>query len=116
MLPSFTEPPNTEAKELPVPSVPGGGLTSSILSSLDSKWPIPTISLLQFAFEGDNRGDAGIFVALLNRVLKLNLQSEFSAPFNRGYSEARFPLTGVTEPESWKQGLFGTLHDQTMFG
>lgn len=85
MLPSFTKPSNTEAAESLVPSIPGGGLTHRFLSSLDNKWPIPTISLLQYVFEGDNRGDAGIFVALLNRVLKLNLQSEFTSQLYGGH-------------------------------
>jgi len=84
---------------------------------LDSKWPIPTISLLQYVFEGDNRGYAGTFVALLNRVLKLDLQSEFTFQFTAATLNALVTLIGVIEPESWKQGLFGTPHDhQTMFG
>jgi len=68
--------------------MPGGGLTYRLLSSLDNQWPIPIISVLQYVFEGDNRGDASIFVALLNRVLKLNLQSEFTSQFCGGYSDA----------------------------
>lgn len=88
MLPSFTKPSNTEATESLVPSILGGGLTYRFLSSLDNKWPIPTISLLQYVFEGDNRGDAGILVALLNRVLKLNLQSEFNYQFYGVYPHA----------------------------
>lgn len=90
LLPSFTT-PNAEAKEPPVPPIPGGGLTYRFLSSLDSKWPIPTLSLMQYVFEGDNRADAGIFVALLNRVLKLNLQSEFTSQFHGRYSNRWAP-------------------------
>lgn len=82
-----------------VPSIPGGGLTYRFLSSLDNKWPIPTISLLQYVFEGDNRGDAGIFVALLNRVLKLNLQSEFTSQFY-----GRYPNVCPKESLSQKVG------------
>jgi hypothetical protein len=72
---SETEPVQT--KDGDIPFIPSGGLTRRILQSLGPDWPIPTFALLHFVFEGDNRGDAGMLVALVNQVLDLKLQSEF---------------------------------------
>ncbi|CAG7846171.1 Proteasome assembly chaperone 2 {ECO:0000256/PIRNR:PIRNR010044} [Serendipita indica DSM 11827] len=79
-----------------VPVIPGGGLARRILSSLSTA-NIPTLAILQFVMEGDNRGDAGMMVAVLNRVLDLDLQA-------------------IKEPGSWKNGLFGSNHDGSLFG
>jgi hypothetical protein len=61
-------------------------------------------SLLQFAFEGDNRADAQILASVVSKL--------FGGPSG---------LTGVSkvewkQPESWNGGLFGTPHDQTLYG
>jgi len=94
-LKSETEPAQT--KDGDIPFIPSGGLTRRMLQSLGPDWPIPTFALLHFVFEGDNRGDAGMLVALVNEVFELKLQQ-------------------IQEPESWKKGLFGPSHDGSLFG
>ena len=71
-LKSETEPAQT--KDGDIPFIPSGGLTRRMLQSLGPDWPIPTFALLHFVFEGDNRGDAGMLVALVNEVFELKLQ------------------------------------------
>jgi hypothetical protein len=71
-LRSETEPVQT--KDGDIPFIPSGGLTRRMLQSLGPDWPIPTFALLHFVFEGDNRGDAGMLVALVNQVFELKLQ------------------------------------------
>ncbi|RDB25176.1 Proteasome assembly chaperone 2 [Hypsizygus marmoreus] len=80
-----------------IPFIPGGGLTRRILRALPDGWPIPTASLLQFVLEGDNRADAKLFAAVVAKVV------------GQGSTEWR-------QPASWKQGLFGAPHDQTLYG
>ena len=84
-------------KDTAIPFIPGGGLTRRILSSIPSRWPIPTASLLQFVLEGDNRTDAGLFATAVAKVVGLHLPENW------------------TQPNSW-QGLFGAPHDQTLYG
>ncbi|KAG8809742.1 hypothetical protein FRC19_005037 [Serendipita sp. 401] len=99
-LPDYLQTEAAKAKEGEgdtVPFIPGGGLTRRMLSSIGPEWKIPTLAILQFVMEGDNRGDSGMQVALLNRLLQLHIQS-------------------IKEPESWKQGLFGSTHDGSLFG
>ncbi|KAF5322168.1 hypothetical protein D9619_001700 [Psilocybe cf. subviscida] len=79
-----------------IPFIPGGGLTRRILSSIPSGWPIPTASVLQFVIEGDNRPDAGYLASVATRILNSD-------------------ITQWREPTSWR-GLFGTPHDQTLYG
>jgi len=83
--------------EGPIPFIPGGGLTRRILHNLPESWDIPTAALLQFVLEGDNRSDASLMAAVVAKVLSLEVQ-EWRQPF------------------SWQQGLFGTPHDQTLYG
>jgi proteasome assembly chaperone 2 len=60
---------------------------------------IPTISLLQFVVEGDNRADANLFAVVVAKVLAADkLIPEWE------------------QPTSWTQGLFGTVHDQSLYG
>ncbi|KAF8200712.1 PAC2 family-domain-containing protein [Pholiota molesta] len=80
-----------------VPFIPGGGLTRRILSSIPKGWEIPTASLLQFVLEGDNRADAGFLASVVVKVI------------GKEISQWR-------QPSSWKDGLFGTPHDQTLYG
>ncbi|KAG8796677.1 hypothetical protein FRC17_007969, partial [Serendipita sp. 399] len=50
-----------EADPTFVPFIPGGGLTRRMLSlTASSEWAIPTLAILQFVMEGDNRADAGM--------------------------------------------------------
>ncbi|KAF9051110.1 hypothetical protein BDZ89DRAFT_1056982 [Hymenopellis radicata] len=83
----------------PVPFIPGGGLTRRILSSLPSSWPIPTVSLLQFVLEGDNKADAQMLASVVAQV------GSFHALIKQW-----------KQPTSWSAGLFGTPHDQTLYG
>jgi proteasome assembly chaperone 2 len=84
-------------KDSAIPFIPGGGLTRRILNSLPPQWPVPTASLLQFVLEGDNRRDAALFAAVAAKVVGL-------------------PLEHWTQPNSWKQGLFGAPYDRTLYG
>ncbi|KAJ3511611.1 hypothetical protein NLJ89_g3997 [Agrocybe chaxingu] len=79
------------------PFIPGSGITRRILSSIPSGWNIPTASVLQFVLEGDNRADAGLLASVVVKVLGKQ-------------------ITQWRQPESWRDGLFGTPHDQTLFG
>jgi len=104
-IPEYTSPvsqhPQSCANEGSIPFIPGAGLTRRLLSSVESKktWSIPTASLLQFAVEGDNRGDANLFAVVVAKVLAVDkLIREWK------------------QPTSWMQGLFGTVHDQSLYG
>ncbi|KAI9509734.1 PAC2 family-domain-containing protein [Russula earlei] len=100
-IPEYSSPvvqyPGGTHDEGPIPFIPGGGLTRRILSNLPESWAIPTAALLQFVLEGDNRSDASFMAAVVAKVLSLKVQ-EWKQPF------------------SWQQGLFGTPHDQTLYG
>jgi len=100
-IPEYSSPvsqyPSASHDEGPIPFIPGGGLTRRILSSLPESWEIPTAALLQFVLEGDNRSDASLLAAVVAKVLSLEVR-EWKQPF------------------SWQQGLFGTPHDQTLYG
>ncbi|KAF8973158.1 PAC2 family-domain-containing protein [Flammula alnicola] len=80
-----------------IPFIPGGGLTRRILSSIPAGWDIPTASLLQFVLEGDNRADAGFLASVVVKVLGKD-------------------ITQWKQPSSWRDGLFGSPHDQTLYG
>ncbi|KAG8979635.1 hypothetical protein FRB93_010008 [Tulasnella sp. JGI-2019a] len=84
-----------------IPGLPGSGLTRQILSSLPAFFP-PTGLILEYALEGDNRDDARILAGAVARCL----QKELGITGQEGWRE----------PSSWKEGLFGTTHDQTLFG
>ncbi|KAG6866737.1 hypothetical protein C0991_011396 [Blastosporella zonata] len=100
-VPAYTSPvlqsPHEPAQDDGVPFIPGGGLTRRILMSLPKAWPIPTATLLQFVLEGDNRADARLFAAVVAKVVGHDV-------FN------------WKQPNSWNVGLFGTPHDQTLYG
>ncbi|KAG6920272.1 hypothetical protein DXG01_005041 [Tephrocybe rancida] len=89
--------PYESLQEHSVPFIPGGGLTRRILTSLPKDWSIPTATLLQFVLEGDNRGDARLFAAVVAKVV--------------GHD-----LTEWRQPSSWNVGLFGAPHDQALYG
>ncbi|KAF9644611.1 hypothetical protein BDM02DRAFT_3174403 [Thelephora ganbajun] len=87
-----------------VPFIPGGGLTRRILSSFPQKWSTPILSLLQFVSEGDNRTDAQLLASVVSRL--------FDAPSTgNGVNKIEWK-----QPKSWNGGLFGTPHDQTLYG
>lgn len=88
----------------PVPFIPGGGLTRRILSSVPEKWSTPVLSLLQFVFEGDNRADAQLLASVVSKVFD-------ALPTDKRGSEIDWK-----QPKSWDAGLFGTPHDQTLYG
>ncbi|KAJ7593999.1 PAC2 family-domain-containing protein [Mycena floridula] len=114
--PSLSSSPLHSLSELPIPSysspvpqhvtnsgaeseiafIPGGGLTRRFLSALPQNWPIPTASILQFVLEGDNREDAYLLASVVVKVVNVECAS-------------------WKEPASWK-GVFGTPHDQTLYG
>jgi proteasome assembly chaperone 2 len=97
-IPTYISP---SPKPGPVPFIPGGGLTRRILSSAGAQWPVPTVAVLQFVMEGDNREDARLMATVVARVLGL---------------VEHLPPNGWKEPPSWGQGLFGTNHDSTLYG
>jgi len=117
-IPEYTSPvmqhPQSSANEGSIPFIPGGGLThrflSSILPSLNAKaspilnpipkkWSIPTAALLQFVVEGDNTADANLFAVVVAKVLAVDAL-----------------IREWKQPTSWTQGLFGTVHDQSLYG
>jgi hypothetical protein len=69
-----------------VPPIPGGGLAHRIFASLNDSsdsergtsistaWSVPMVGILHFVFEGDNRGDAGMLLAIVNQALDLKIQ------------------------------------------
>jgi len=105
-IPVYSSPnQNHEQVDIPhneIPFIPGGGLTRRVLQSIATRtqpWVTPTAALVQFALEGDNRADARLLTSLVAKILGLDeLIKEWR------------------EPSSWKQGLFGTPHDQTLYG
>ncbi|KAL4073931.1 PAC2 family-domain-containing protein [Scleroderma yunnanense] len=80
-----------------IPFVPGGGLTRRILSSIPTSWKIPTVCLLQYVVEGDNRLDAHLLATVLAKLLNTH-------------------TTSWKQPTTWSDGLFGSPHDQTLYG
>ncbi|KAG5648633.1 hypothetical protein DXG03_003244 [Asterophora parasitica] len=100
-IPTYTspvlQPGPAHTEEGDVPFIPGGGLTRRLLSSLPEGWSIPTASLLQFVLEGDNRADARLFAAVVAKVV--------------GHDRTEW-----RQPSSWRAGLFGAPHDQTLYG
>lgn len=89
---------DTANKTSSIPLIPGGGLTRRLLSLIDSSdWSIPTAAIMQFILEGDNRADAEFLANVVSRVLELGVST-------------------WQQPPSWNAGLFGTPHDQTLYG
>jgi len=87
-----------------VPFIPGGGLTRRILSSFPQQWSTPILSLLQFVFEGDNRADAQLLASVVPKLFDVSSTKH-------GASEIEWK-----QPKSWNSGLFGTPHEQTLYG
>jgi len=82
-----------------LPNLPGAGLTKRILTSIPEEWIIQSGTLIWMGMEGDNREDAGMVAAVIAKILSVDgIIKEWK------------------EPESWKQGLFGTPNDSTLFG
>jgi len=84
--------------EDPVHFIPGAGLTRRLLSSIPKSWSIPTAALLRFALDGDNRDDALSLASVTAEIVGV-------PPSNVEWKQ----------PKSWT-GLFGTPHDQTLYG
>jgi len=79
--------------------LPSSGLTVPILRSFRSNSAVPpTATIMQYVLEGDNREDAVMMATITARALGVTEQFDWK------------------EPSGWKQGLFGTPHDQTLFG
>jgi proteasome assembly chaperone 2 len=91
--------PLSPSNEGPVPFVPGGGLTRRILTAIPAQWRVPTGALLQFAAEGDNRTDAAFMASVVAKIFSLDGK-----------------IQKWVQPKSWQQGLFGTPHDQSLYG
>jgi len=102
-IPAYTSPvqqePQNAKEDNTIPFIPGGGLTRRILNSLPNGWSVPTACLLQFVFEGDNRADANILASVVAKVI--------------GVEASCLPWK---QPNSWRVGLFGTPHDQSLYG
>jgi len=102
-IPAYTspvqqEPQNPDENNI-IPFIPGGGLTRRILKSLPDGWSVPTACLLQFVFEGDNRADASILASIVAKVIGIDTNC---LPWK--------------QPSSWREGLFGAPHDQSLYG
>jgi len=95
-LPSII-PPYTEKQDLSSLRLPSSGITKQLLLSLPTSGFPSTGVVLQYVLEGDNREDAYLMATNVARTL--------------GLQEFKWK-----EPSSWKQGLFGAPHDQTLFG
>lgn len=91
------QPPQEGAERSAISFIPGGGLTRRILSSFPAGWTIPTACLLQFVLEGDNQADAGLLASVVVKVVGKD-------------------ITQWRQPGSWRDGLFGTPHDQSLYG
>ncbi|KAG7446322.1 uncharacterized protein BT62DRAFT_1075904 [Guyanagaster necrorhizus] len=102
-IPKYSSPvpqwPQDENDEPDIPFIPGGGLTRRTLASLPREWIIPTVALLQFVLEGDNRADAHMLAIVATKVAGIESH-----------------IGELKQPSSWNQGLFGTPHDQTLYG
>jgi proteasome assembly chaperone 2 len=102
-IPAYTSPVQQDPQNLQenntIPFIPGGGLTRRILNSLPDGWSVPTACLLQFVFEGDNRADANILASIVAKAI--------------GVDPSCLPWK---QPSSWREGLFGAPHDQTLYG
>jgi len=80
-----------------IPFIPGGGITRRLLS-LPKDWSIPIAVLLRFALDGDNRADAYSLASIVAQIVGVDLN-----------------MIEWKQPESWS-GLFGTPHDQSLYG
>jgi len=104
-IPPYTSPVSQRpfdgagTKETTVPFIPGGGLTRRLLASLPQPWSTPTAALLQFVLEGDNTGDARLMAGVVSKALGIDSK-----------------IAAWKQPKSWDRGLFGTPHDQTLYG
>jgi proteasome assembly chaperone 2 len=88
----------------------------------------PTAAVVQYVLEGDNREDAVVMATIAARALGVAEQSgkdlEGLCDPWRLHVVSCFPpewnilsrFEAWKEPSSWKQGLFGAPHDQTLFG
>ena len=101
-IPAYTSPvqqePQNSEENNAIPFIPGGGLTRRILNSLPDGWSVPTACLLQFVFEGDNQADANILASVVAKVIGI----DGCLPWK--------------QPSSWREGLFGAPHDQSLYG
>lgn len=97
--PLITTTNQTPGTELPV--IPGSGVTRKLVSSLSPEFPCMGV-ILEYVLEGDNRADAALLASALSR----SLHKELGMTENERWKE----------PPSWQQGLFGTAHDQSLFG
>ncbi|KAG8213877.1 hypothetical protein J3R82DRAFT_10621 [Butyriboletus roseoflavus] len=102
-IPSYSSPSSrdlrSEGSSWHVPFIPGGGITHRLLSSIPDSWQIPTVCLLQYAMEGDNRLDAQLLATVAAKALG-----------------STTVISTWTQPKAWAHGLFGTPHDQTLYG
>jgi len=98
-IPGYAPQENTGVIGSGLPIIPGSGLTRRIISSIPSDWPIPVLSLLQYALQGDNREDAYLLASVALKVL------------NRDSL-----IREWRQPSSWNDGLFGGPHDQSLYG
>ncbi|KAF8515449.1 PAC2 family-domain-containing protein [Gautieria morchelliformis] len=98
LLPSLPQ-YNSSQKSVKGPSLPGGGLTRRVLLSIPENWSINTGFLVWMGMEGDNRDDAALVAGVIAKILSTDGQ-----------------IKEWKEPESWRQGLFGSSNDHTLFG
>ncbi|KAF8586688.1 hypothetical protein K439DRAFT_1631393, partial [Ramaria rubella] len=81
------------------PSLPGGGLTRRLLSSISDNLSSNTGFLIWMGMEGDNRDDAKFVANAIAKILSVEEK-----------------IKEWKEPESWQHGLFGTPNDHSLFG
>ena len=99
-----------------VSSMPGGGLTRRILTSIPERWTIGTGFLVWMGMEGDNRADAALMADALAKLFVADGRKK--GQFQSSYLSLLWTErhTDWIEPRSWQQGLFGTPNDQALFG
>lgn len=93
-LPTLNPSPNDDAT-VPGPVIPGAGLARRLLAAHGSV--PPRIALVQFVAEGDNIPDAHAMASMVANTLKSKIQE-------------------WKQPPSWNFGMYGTPHDQQLFG
>ncbi|KAF8598696.1 hypothetical protein BDV93DRAFT_526612 [Ceratobasidium sp. AG-I] len=92
-LPTLDPPPDNDDRAGAV--IPGTGLARRLLAAPGSH--PPRIALVQFVAEGDNIPDAHAMASMVANTLKIEIQ-------------------GWKQPASWNFGMYGTPHDQQLFG
>ena len=79
---------------------------------------IDTGFLVWMGMEGDNRDDATFVASVIAKVLSTDdkIEGHQSILIFPHHTHLIYVTSEWKQPESWRQGLFGTLNDNTLFG